>query len=173
MSEQMIPITLVSGQNIVNITCDKIKISWPKPPSDSYYFAVVVDRKTLTAVACEVSDDLSSVPEGIKKYDGNTEYLLLIATYGLNNNSMPKGDLLTFLDKNGAGPSLAKLLQCATTLQPSYGYYSYCLASTMGTETGFENYLVNNTSALPSIIFLPLKLTKIEDQYCLVNIFPQ
>jgi len=168
----MIPITLVSGQNTINIACEKIKITWPQKTPDQYLLLAVVNRKTLSSVACEVNTDLSSVPGSIQKYDGNSEYLLLVVSYKLNNYRMPSGDLLTFLDKNGAGPGLAKLLQCGKTISPTFGYYSYCLASTMGTETGFENYLVNYVSANSDNIFLPLKLQKVVDFYSLTNVFP-
>lgn len=174
MSEQMIPITLMSGQNAISIVCDKIKIDWPKNLPKQYMMMVVVDRKTLAVVASECVDnkDLLTVPASIKKYDGSTEYMLLVATFALNNYVMIGSELLAFLDKNGAGPGLAKMIQCSSIIMSSYGYYAYCLASTMGTETGYENYKISYGSDGVNAIFLPLKLQKVGDYYTLNNVFP-
>jgi|GEM_PF-5658621 len=169
MAEEQRAMTLWSGQHMRGIIIEGVSETPPETDASAEMWVVIYSRKDMSRVADVKLSKLDAVPAELAKYAGNHDYLMLVATFGLNNVEMIRGDLYDFFNKNGGGGTLHKMVQTMNAVPVSFGYYSYCLASVMGTETGFE--AVTYSQGTPA--FLPLKLEKIADLYTPLNTFPQ
>lgn len=168
MAEEQRALTLWSGQHREGIIIEGLKTT-AQEVDGAHLRIRIHDRKDLKYVDEFILIELDEVPKKLAEYSGNSDYLMFVATQGLANGQIIRGELLDFLDKNGGGSQLHKAVQVMGVLLTGFGYYNYCLASVMGTETGFEAAELNQSSDA----FLPLKLLKFSDFYTPINTFPK
>ncbi|MCK5146165.1 hypothetical protein KAR48_05380 [bacterium] len=169
MAEEQKALTLWSGQHQEGIVIEGVEIPAPKTDGSGHMWIEIRDRKELSLKANVTLTKLDKVPAELEKYSGDKNYLMFVATVGLVNTEIIRGDLFDFLNKNGGGPQLYKNVQVMNAMGVAFGYYNYCLASIMGTETGFEAASYSQNTP----VFLPLKLEKFGDLYTLLNTFPK
>lgn len=165
MPKEKVPVTIISGTNRSLINLDGKILPGPTPHPDFSYQLVVLDRKDLNIVVNEISNDYKTVPASVKKYDGNSAYLLFVSTHALTSNMYPQDDLYNFLSKNGGGAELAKGVQVCQAIWKEFNYFNYCLTSVMGTNERREVYSINQNIPLP----LPMRLLLIAGEYTPVD----
>jgi len=109
---------------------------------DHGYWMVVVDLLTAKISKSGIAQSNSKIPDFIKPYVGNPDYALFVATSYVGTDSLPQGELATFLRKTGSGRVLRALEQFVSQQYKSgeYAGFSYVLAATLdaGDAPGFE-----------------------------------
>lgn len=102
--------------------------------ANSYWF-VVVQSSDLAVVANVVSTSNDTVPADVEKFAGSDDHILLVATWALQLNNVPTGDLYTFLKNTGAGAEMDRLDQVYEQLGTGdFGAACYALAATLNDQ---------------------------------------
>jgi hypothetical protein len=105
---------------------------------------------------------LTTVPDAVKKYAGNSDFFLFLVTSNTVVGAVPQGDLYKFLIDTGAGPSALASVEMAFEQLGSDNLrtYSYVLAATMdkGDGKGFEAVSFNGRAVM---IFNFLQITDV------------
>lgn len=156
MSNDKIPVTVISSTDTTLINLAGKTAPWPSAAKGCVYLMMVVDRTDLSIVANEFCGDFQTVPSAVKQFDGNTKYLLLVATHKLVPSMVPQGELLDFLAANGSGKELARAVQVCQVLDPATNYFNYCRIGVMGSKDGKDVYSLHQrqTLALPMHLLL-------------------
>jgi hypothetical protein len=123
----------------------------------------VFDRTTLKQVFTYSSTNTSTVPSGIQQYVGNSQYMLVVASYALNTDNLPQGDLYNLIVANGSGSQLTRLEQINEQMScGEIGHMAYILVNVMGTGVpGFEESSIDQSSPQGAIMTLGLLETVI------------
>lgn len=161
MANDKVPVTVVSSTDNAFINLGGKMAPWPPSAKGCIYLLLVVDRANLAIVANEFCNDFQTVPPAVKKFDGNINYLLLVATKALIPSMYPQGELLTFLAANGPGKELGRGVQVCRTLDAATNYFNYALIGVMGTKEGRDVYSLNMRQPLA----LPMHLVPVAGQY--------
>lgn len=163
----IVPLTVVSSQNTTFWPTVAIGTNALQPlatMAGNYWF-VVVDRTTLQVVANAYSADPSAVPSSVESYAGNSQFLLILLTWGVTVNNVPQGALYEFLESAGASSELARLEQINLQLSCGvFGAMSYVLVGQMGSgsDGGFELSSLAQNEALGAVLTLQLLPTVID-----------
>ncbi|NTV15704.1 MAG: hypothetical protein HGA96_17535 [Desulfobulbaceae bacterium] len=161
MANDKIPVTVVSSTDNALINLAGKTAPWPAAAKGCLYLMLVVDRSNLTIVANEFCSDFQTVPPVVKQFGGNTNYLLLVASYKLIPSMVPQGDLLAFLVANGPGKELGRAVQVCQVLDPATNYFNYCHIGVMGTKEGKDLYSLHQRQTLA----LPMHLLQLGGRY--------
>lgn len=137
--------------------------SFVTPPSDaepnSYWF-VVVQSSDLEVVANVSSTSNDTVPPDVEKFASSDDHILLVATWALQMNNVPTGDLYTFLKNTGAGAEMDRLDQIYEQLGTGdFVSVSYALAATLSDQDspGIEAAALFNGLVLTAR-FMPIEV---------------
>lgn len=94
------------------------------------YWALVVDRITLSVVQNFTFTDNNDVPALLNQYSGNAQYLLILTSQNLYSSYVPAGQFTTFLQQLGAGSALMIIEQINETLHcGAWNAFSYTLVA--------------------------------------------
>jgi hypothetical protein len=123
----------------------------------------VFDRRTLKQVFSSSSSNTSTVPAGIQQYVGDSNYMLVVASYDLHSDNLPQGDLYNLLVSNGSGSQLTRLEQINEQMScGEIGHIAYILVNVLNTGVpGFEENSIDQGSPQGAIMTLGLLPTTV------------
>ncbi|MCC8999936.1 MAG: hypothetical protein LM522_10650 [Candidatus Contendobacter sp.] len=163
MADNSVPLSVVSSCDTqflwASIAIGKNVLVQQSPSSGRAYWFVVIERSSLNVVYNQLQKAPNVAPN-LGSYN-SSDYILIVATFGLGLDVTPTGDLFQFLDLNGAGRELRRIEQIAQQFGcGTMGTFGYALVGVLGNQNlpGFEASNIAGTTVGPvlTIQLLPV-----------------